>query len=53
LERNTELYARYTKKLNTQEDEIESLRGQLKKLIDEIYAQQKALDEYLIGLEAE
>ena len=52
LERNTELYARYTKKLNTQEDEIEGFREQLKKLTDEVTAQQRALDEYLIGLDA-
>jgi hypothetical protein len=51
IERNSELYARYTKKLNGQEDEIESLREQVKKLTDEQARQQQSLDEYLIGLD--
>jgi len=51
LERNTELYVRYTKKLNSQEDEIEKLREQLQKLTDEVTRQQRELDEYLLALD--
>lgn len=51
LERNSDLYARYTKKLGSQEDEIEGFRAEAKKLADEQMRQQQALDEYLIGLD--
>jgi hypothetical protein len=51
LDRATDLYKRYVKKFGEQEDEVEKLRGEIKKLVDEETKQRQALDAYLIGLE--
>ncbi len=51
LDRATDLYKRYVKKFGEQEDEVEKLRGEIKKLVDEEARQRQALDAYLIGLE--
>ena len=51
LDHATDLYKRYVKKFGEQEDEVEKLRGEIKKLIDEEAKQRQALDAYLIGLE--
>ncbi len=51
LDRTTDLYKRYVKKFGEQEDEVEKLRGEIKKLVDEEAKQRQALDAYLIGLE--
>ncbi len=51
LDHATDLYKRYVKKFGEQEDEVEKLRGEIKKLIDEEAKLRQALDTYLIGLE--
>jgi hypothetical protein len=51
LDHATDLYKRYVKKFGEQEDEVEKLRGEIKKLIDEEAKQRQALDAFLIGLE--
>ncbi len=51
LDHATDLYKRYVKKFGEQEDEVEKLRGEIKKLIDEEVKQRQALDTFLIGLE--
>ena len=53
LAQNSDLYARYLKKFDAQETEIERLRQQLTKLRAEEEAQRKQLDEYLAGLQLE
>lgn len=51
LERNSDLYNRYVKKLNSQEDEVEQARAQIAELVEQIASKRKALDDYLLGLE--
>ena len=51
LDHSTDLYKRYVKKFGEQEDEVEKLRGEIKKLVDEEAKQRQLLDAYLIGLE--
>jgi chromosome segregation ATPase len=51
LDRNTDVYKNYVKKLSEQETEIEKLRGQIAKLNDESTRLRKALDDYLLGLD--
>ncbi len=51
LDHATDLYKRYVKKFGEQEDEVEKLRGEIKKLIDEEAKLRQSLDTYLIGLE--
>ena len=46
LDHATDLYKRYVKKFGEQEDEVEKLRGEIKKLIDEEAKQRQALDAY-------
>lgn len=53
LDRTSELYIRYVKKFGEQEDEVESLRGQIAELVATETRLRQALDEYLIGLEVE
>jgi hypothetical protein len=51
IERNTDLYNRYVKKFTDQEDRIESLRDEARKLEEQIAETQRSLDEYLSKLE--
>jgi hypothetical protein len=51
LDRNTDLYKQYVKKLTDQEGEIEKQRAAVKELQDRENQLRKALDEYLGGLE--
>lgn len=51
LEKNSELYNRYVKKFGQQEDQIETARGDIAKLVEQIEAKRKELDEFLLGLE--
>jgi hypothetical protein len=53
LEKNNDLYLRYVKKLNEQEDQVESLRGQIQSLTAEETSLRQALDEFLASLEVE
>ena len=39
------------KKFTEQEDQIEKFRGEIRELQTKITAQQKSLDEYLLGLD--
>jgi hypothetical protein len=50
LDRNTDLYNRYVKKFGEQEDQVEALRQQIRKLTVDETNLRKALDDYLIGL---
>jgi hypothetical protein len=51
LDRTSDLYKRYVKDLTDQEDKLESLRGQIKELVDQETRLRKALDDYLLGLD--
>jgi len=51
LEKNSELYGRYVAKLNDQETRIETLRVQIEAKLKQEQAKQKALDEFLYGLD--
>ena len=51
LDRNTDLYNRYVKKFTEQEDQIETHRGQIGELQTQVTSHQKALEEYLLGLD--
>ena len=53
LEKDNDLYRRYVKKLNEQEDEVEALRTRIEELTVEEAKQRAALDEYLLALEVE
>jgi hypothetical protein len=48
--KDSELFRRYLTKFGEQETEVETLRGQVDKLIAEQAAAQKALDDYLMNL---
>jgi hypothetical protein len=50
IDRNTDLYNRYVKKLSDQEDQIEKLRAEAKSLDDKISGAQASLDEYVSSL---
>ena len=52
LDHATDLYKRYVKKLNDQEDEIEKLHPQIKELQDRENQLRKSLDDFLLGLDA-
>ena len=52
LDHGTDLYKRYVKKFSDQEDEIEKLRPQIKELQDRENQLRKALDDFLLGLDA-
>jgi hypothetical protein len=51
LDRNSDLYRRYVKKFTDQEDQVETLREEIKKLMEQQKQAQKELDDYLIGLD--
>ena len=51
--RTSELYARYVKKLDEQESEIERLRMEAESLRAAEAREQRALEEYLLGLDLE
>lgn len=53
LTQNSELYARYVKKFDTQETQIESLREQIRKMQDEENKQRKEMEDYLSNLQVE
>jgi cell division protein FtsB len=47
LERGTELYNRYVKKFGEQEDQVETLRTEIKKLQDQEEAKRQELEKIL------
>jgi hypothetical protein len=51
IDRNTDLYRRYVKKLTDQEDDIDKIRKEAEKLRAVELKKRNALDEYLIGLD--
>jgi len=51
LDRTSELYKRYTSKLDRQETRIETLQGEVKELQAKMDVQRKALDNYIAGLD--
>ena len=51
LDRTSDLYKSYVKKLSDQETEIENLRGQIVAMADQETRMRKANDEFLIGLD--
>jgi hypothetical protein len=51
LDRNSDVYKNYVKKFSDQESEIETLRAQIAKLVDEEAGMRKSLDEYMTGLD--
>jgi len=53
IDRQTDLYRRYLKKVDTQENQIEAARAAIEKLETEAVAKQKALEDYLAGLNVE
>lgn len=50
LDRNSDLYIRYVKKFGEQEDQIEQLRVQIAQLQEELNSREKALNDFLQGL---
>jgi hypothetical protein len=50
IDRNTDLYNRYVKKFTDQEDRIETIRDDARKLEQQIADLQRALDDYLMHL---
>jgi chromosome segregation ATPase len=53
LSQSSELYARYLKKFDAQETQVEGMREQLQKLRAEEQTQRKQLDDYISGLQLE
>jgi len=51
LDRNTDLYKRYVQKFGTQEDSVEKMREQIRKLVTEENQQRQSLDDFLIKLD--
>jgi hypothetical protein len=51
LDRQSEVYRNYVKKFSEQEAELEKLREQIAKLLDQSTGMNKSLDEYMLGLE--
>jgi hypothetical protein len=51
LDRQSEVYRNYVKKFSDQEAELEKLREQNAKLLDQENVLRKSLDEYMLGLE--
>jgi hypothetical protein len=51
IDRNTDLYNRYVKKLADQEDRIEKLRDEIRDVEAEVKQAQQSLDEFVNGLE--
>jgi hypothetical protein len=53
LDRNSELYLRYVKKFSEQEDQVEQLRGAVKRLQMEVENGRRALQEFVANLTVE
>ena len=53
LDKNTDLYQRYVKKFGEQEDEVDRLRGDIRRLEAEEAKARQDLDAYLISLTLE
>ena len=53
LSQSSDLYARYVKKLDQQETELEGLRKEIEGLKDKAARQERALNDYLLNLETE
>jgi chromosome segregation ATPase len=53
VSRDTELYKRYTTKLNEQETRLEAIRDERQKLQDTLTRQQQELDAYVRSLNVE
>ena len=53
VSRTSTYYQRLENKLNTQEDELEKLQGEIRELTSRIEAKQKELDDYLLRLSAD
>ncbi len=53
LEKNSDLYNRYIKKLTDQEDEIEKSRKQLAGLREKVASQREALEDFVLNLNVE
>jgi len=53
LDRGGDLYGRYVKKLNEQEDRIEAVRGQVEQLVQSEQAKQRELDTFLLNIKEE
>ena len=51
LDRNTDLYKRYVQKFGTQEDSVEKMREQIRKLVTEENQQRQSLDDFLVNLD--
>jgi hypothetical protein len=51
--KNSKLYTRYLGKLESQEDEIDRIEGELDELRDKEQAKQKELDDYIASIEIE
>jgi hypothetical protein len=51
LDRTTELYIRYMRKLDEQESELETLRREIQKLRETEIRQRRELDEFLLNLD--
>ena len=51
LDRNTDLYKRYVQKFGTQEDSVEKMREQIRKLVTEENQQRQSLDDFLMNLD--
>ena len=51
LPKDSDLFRRYVKKFNEEEDQIENLRAQVKASIDEETKLRKSFDDFLLGLE--
>jgi len=51
LDRNSDLYNRYVKKMTEQEDQVDKLRNEIKGLNEEEQQQRRSLDEYLLKLD--
>ena len=53
MEKNSELYNRYIKKLAEQEDDLERLRKQLTELHDKEASKRDAVEEFVLNLNVE
>ncbi|UCG34353.1 MAG: hypothetical protein JSU68_06880 [Phycisphaerales bacterium] len=53
LPRDSDVFSRYVRKLDDQENQIESLRSELEQLRQQADRQQKALEDYLLSLNVE
>ena len=51
LSKNSEVYRRYERKFDTQENRIEDLREEIAALVKQENEQRRALDEFLLSLD--